>query len=113
MDSCDVLIVGGGPAGSTLAWKLRNRGLDVMILDKSAFPRDKVCAGWITPATTDLLHIDTDEYARQRVLQPITGFRTGIIGGAVAWAVSRARMRKDGSWNHCSSASTEPKTASM
>jgi len=82
MDSCDVLIVGGGPAGSTLAWKLRSRGMDVIIQDKSVFPRDKVCAGWITPATTDLLHIDTDEYARERVLQPITGFRTGIIGGA-------------------------------
>ncbi len=82
MDSCDVLIVGGGPAGSTLAWKLRKRGLDVLILDKSAFPRDKVCAGWITPATTDLLHLDIAEYSRERVLQRISGFRTSMIGGA-------------------------------
>lgn len=82
MDSCDVLIVGGGPAGSTLAWKLRSRGLDVLILDKSAFPRDKVCAGWITPATTDLLQLDKDDYSRERVLQQINGFRTSMIGGA-------------------------------
>ncbi len=82
MDSCDVLIVGGGPAGSTLAWKLRTSGLDVVVLDKSTFPRDKVCAGWITPATTDLLHLDKDEYSRGRVLQQISGFRTGMIGGA-------------------------------
>jgi len=82
MDSCDVLIVGGGPAGSTLAWKLRDRGLDVLVLDKSAFPRDKVCAGWITPLTTELLQLDRDEYCRGRVLQPISGFRTSMIGGA-------------------------------
>lgn len=81
MESCDVLIVGGGPAGSTLAWKLQKSGMDVLILDKSNFPRDKVCAGWITPATTDLLQLDTEEYSRERVLQHISGFRTGMIGG--------------------------------
>ncbi len=82
MDSCDVLIVGGGPSGSSLAWKLRKRGLDVLILDKSTFPRDKVCAGWVTPAAIALLQIDEEEYSRDRVLQHITGFRTGMIGGA-------------------------------
>jgi geranylgeranyl reductase family protein len=82
MDSCDVLIVGGGPAGSTLAWKLRDRGLDVLILDKCTFPRDKVCAGWITPDATDLLQLDRDEYSRERVLQHISGFKTSILGGA-------------------------------
>lgn len=81
MDSCDVLIVGGGPAGSSLAWKLKKRGLDVLILDKNKFPRDKVCAGWITPAALALLQIDKDEYSRKRVLQRITGFRTGMIKG--------------------------------
>jgi geranylgeranyl reductase family protein len=82
MESCDVLIVGGGPAGSTLAWELRKRGLDVLVFDKSTFPRDKVCAGWITPATIDLLQLDKDDYSRERVLQHITGFRTSMIGGA-------------------------------
>ncbi len=82
METCDVLIVGGGPAGSTLAWELRKHGLDVLILDKDSFPRDKVCAGWITPATTELLHLDKDEYSRGNVLQHIRGFRTGIIGRA-------------------------------
>ncbi len=81
MESCDVLIVGGGPAGSSLAWNLKNRGLDVLILDKSTFPRDKVCAGWITPSVTELLQIDKDEYSREHVLQPISGFRTGMMGG--------------------------------
>lgn len=82
MESCDVLIVGGGPAGSSLAWKLRSVGLDVLILDKSTFPRDKVCAGWVTPAVFKTLQIDLDEYGKDRVLQPITRFRTGMMGEA-------------------------------
>lgn len=77
-DSCDVLIVGGGPAGSSCARKLRSAGLDVLILDKSEFPRDKVCAGWITPQVVDELEMDTRDYEQGRVLQPITGFVTGM-----------------------------------
>jgi flavin-dependent dehydrogenase len=81
MTSCDVLIVGGGPAGSSCAWKLRGSGLNVLVLDKKQFPRDKPCAGWITPPVVDELQIDLDDYRRGRVLEPITGFGTGLIGG--------------------------------
>ena len=81
MDAYDVVIVGGGPAGSSCAWALRSSGLHIAILDRQTFPRDKVCGGWITPAVLDELQIDVDEYARTRVLQPITGFRTSCIGG--------------------------------
>jgi menaquinone-9 beta-reductase len=79
MDTCDVLIVGGGPAGSACAWGLRRSGLDVAILDKQRFPRDKVCGGWITPEVLSALGIDAAEYAPGRLLQPITAFRTGYI----------------------------------
>ena len=82
MESCDALIIGGGPAGSTCARALTRHGLDVLVLDQKSFPRDKVCAGWITPAVLDTLQIDAADYARGRVLQPITGFRTGMIAGA-------------------------------
>jgi menaquinone-9 beta-reductase len=81
MDSCDVLIVGGGPAGSSCARALRQAGLDAVILDRSTFPRDKTCGGWITPAVLDDLEIDRNDYAAGRVLQPITGFRTSCMGG--------------------------------
>lgn len=81
MEGCDVLIVGGGPAGSACAQRLRRHGLDVLVLDRSRFPRDKVCAGWITPAVVDALALDVEDYTRHRVLQPIGGFRTGRIGG--------------------------------
>jgi len=80
-ESCDVLIVGGGPAGSTCARALRRAGLDVIVMDKQEFPRDKVCAGWVTPAVIDLLDLDTEAYRRGRVLQPITSFLTGIEQG--------------------------------
>jgi geranylgeranyl reductase family protein len=79
--SCDVLIVGGGPAGSTCARRLRRRGLDVLVLDRQEFPRDKVCAGWITLEVVRALRLDTRDYAQHRVLQPIRAFRTGPIGG--------------------------------
>ena len=79
--ACDALIVGGGPAGSTCAWALRRAGLDVMVLDAAVFPRDKVCAGWITPQVVTDLRLDVEEYRRGRTFQPITGFRVGLIEG--------------------------------
>src|SRR6516225_5156494 len=82
MEECDVLIVGGGPAGSSCAWKLAGSGLDVLVLDRKSFPRDKPCAGWITPALIESLQLDLDDYRRGgRVLQPITSFVVGMMGG--------------------------------
>jgi menaquinone-9 beta-reductase len=80
MDVCDVLIVGAGPAGSSCAWKLRDSGLSVVILDRQLFPRDKVCGGWITPPVVDELEIDLEEYSRGHVLQDIRGFCTSRMG---------------------------------
>lgn len=79
MDSCDVLIVGGGPAGSSCAWALRSSGLDVLVLDKSRFPRNKVCGGWITLPVLSQLEIEPQCYADGRTLQPITGFRVSCM----------------------------------
>ncbi|HKD65015.1 MAG TPA: NAD(P)/FAD-dependent oxidoreductase [Candidatus Acidoferrales bacterium] len=80
MDACSVLIVGGGPAGSSCAWQLCRAGIDVAILDKATFPRNKICGGWITLPVFDELAIDAADYARANVLQPITGFRTSMMG---------------------------------
>ncbi len=79
MDSCDVLIVGGGPAGSSCAWGLRQSGLDVVVTDRSTFPRNKLCGGWITPLVFEELSIDPESYAPGRVLQPIAGFRLSCM----------------------------------
>ncbi len=58
----DVIIVGGGPAGSTCAWKLQQHNISSIILDKETFPRPKVCAGWITPIALRDLQIKPDDY---------------------------------------------------
>ena len=80
MHSYDVLIIGGGPAGSTLAYSLRHSGLKIGILDKKTFPRAKVCAGWVTPEVMRVLNIDLEDYAKGRVLQKIRGFKISQLG---------------------------------
>jgi menaquinone-9 beta-reductase len=47
--SCDVLVVGAGPAGSAAALTLARAGLDVVLVDQHAFPRDKVCGDGLIP----------------------------------------------------------------
>jgi geranylgeranyl reductase family protein len=82
MDSCDVLIVGGGPAGSSCARALVAAGMDVIVIDRARFPRNKLCAGWVTPRAFTALQLTPGEYARSgAVLQEIRGFATGLIGG--------------------------------
>lgn len=62
MDTCEVLIVGGGPAGASCAWRLAQRGVDTRLLDAQAFPRLKLCAGWITPEVVADIQLDQDTY---------------------------------------------------
>jgi flavin-dependent dehydrogenase len=62
MQTADVIIVGGGPAGSAAAGRLRRAGADVLVLDKARFPRLKLCAGWITPEVVSDLELDIAAY---------------------------------------------------
>jgi len=80
MERRDAVVVGGGPAGSTVARELVRAGYSVTLLDKRAFPRDKTCAGWITPAVVDALGLDLGDYGKGRVLQEIRGFRVARMG---------------------------------
>lgn len=80
MEYYDLIIVGAGPAGSTLAHALEDSGRRALLIDKQSFPRDKTCAGWVTPAVMASLDIDLDDYARGRTLQPIRRFRIGMMG---------------------------------
>ncbi len=47
--TADVIVVGAGPAGSSAAYWLARSGVDVVVLEKSAFPREKVCGDGLTP----------------------------------------------------------------
>ena len=47
--AADVVVVGAGPAGSSAAYWLASAGLDVTVLEKAAFPREKVCGDGLTP----------------------------------------------------------------
>lgn len=80
MEYYDVIVVGGGPAGSTLAWALEGSGKRVLLIDKQDFPRDKTCAGWVTPSVMASLQVDPEHYSQNHTLQPIRRFRIGLMG---------------------------------
>lgn len=80
METVDALIVGGGPAGSVCARDLRHAGLRVLLLDKAHFPRDKPCAGWVTPQVFESLGITAQFYGANRTCQEIRGFRCSLLG---------------------------------
>ncbi len=66
----DAILVGGGPAGSTAAWRLAREGARVLVLDAARFPRVKLCAGWVTRKVMAALELDPEHYPH--TLQPFS-----------------------------------------
>jgi geranylgeranyl reductase family protein len=64
----DAIVVGGGPGGSTAAWRLARAGARTLVVDAARFPRVKLCAGWVTPAVWRTLELDPAAYPR--TIQP-------------------------------------------
>ena len=78
----NVLIVGAGPAGSTAAYYLAQAGIDVTVLEKTSFPREKVCGDGLTPRAVreiqklGLPHPEADGWRRNKGLRLLAGGRS-------------------------------------
>ncbi|URN15513.1 MULTISPECIES: geranylgeranyl reductase family protein [Streptomyces] len=79
--TADVIVVGAGPAGSTTAYHLAKAGLDVLLLEKTAFPREKVCGDGLTPRATKQLVAMGIDVSEEAGWSRNKGLR--IIGGGV------------------------------
>ena len=79
-----VIVVGGGPAGASTASALARHGVDVLVLDRASFPRDKVCAEYLSPQAARVLSemgvLDEIERARPAHL---SGMRVRSPNGTV------------------------------
>ncbi|HEY2354884.1 MAG TPA: geranylgeranyl reductase family protein [Gaiellaceae bacterium] len=73
--SYDVAIVGGGPAGSTTAYRLATAGARVLLVDKANFPRDKPCGGGVTGRAARLLPFSIEPVVEDIVTQMDCGLR--------------------------------------
>jgi geranylgeranyl reductase family protein len=91
MERWDVVVVGGGPAGAAAALAARAAGRSVLILDRSDFPRDKVCGDGVAPEALDVLDRLGVDPARLTAGYPaVPRLRLRSPGGA---AVERAMRR--------------------
>ena len=80
-DEADVIVVGAGPGGSATAYHMARHGLRVLLLEKTEFPREKVCGDGLTPrATRQLIRMGVDTSEKAGWLQN-KGLR--VIGGGV------------------------------
>ena len=76
MTEREVVVVGGGPAGSAVAVFLRQQGHDVLLLDAARFPRDKICGESVSPGAWPLLHrLQADVGVRSLAPAAVRGMR--------------------------------------
>src|SRR5215208_2337532 len=84
MTNADVLVVGGGPAGSSVAFALASAGIDVHIVDRAHFPRPKPCAEYLSPeASRYLAKMGALERVERSGAAQLTGIRVRAPSGAV------------------------------
>ncbi len=93
----DVLVVGAGPAGSTAAREIAGRGLEVLLLDRARFPRDKPCGGAVTLRGAELLPFDLSPVVEQEITGAHLRLRDGRdtihdFDAPLAYLTQRSRL---------------------
>ena len=84
MADADVLVVGGGPAGSSIAHALASRGIDVMVVDRARFPRPKPCAEYLSPqASRSLARMGALDEVERSGAAALAGIRVYAPNGSV------------------------------
>ena len=84
MADADVLVVGGGPAGSSIAHALASRGIDVMVVDRARFPRPKPCAEYLSPqASRSLARMGALDEVERSGAAALVGIRVYAPNGSV------------------------------
>jgi menaquinone-9 beta-reductase len=91
--SAEVIVVGGGPAGAATAWMLARAGVDVLVLERATFPRDKPCAEYVSPQASRIL-------ADMDVLGQIEAVGPAQLTGMIVRAPSGTAFRGDFVANH-------------
>ena len=101
----DVIVVGAGPAGSSAAYHLAAAGADVLLLEKAAFPRDKICGDGLTPRAVKQLigmgfDLDQPGWQKNRGLRIVgAGHRLELpwpdLGSFPDFGMVRTRMDLD------------------
>ncbi len=97
MKRYDAIVVGGGPAGSTTAYRLADQGASVLLADKATFPRDKPCGGGMTLRAVRQCPVDPTPVVEELVDKVELRFRYGasVVQGAdqpVVWMTQRSRL---------------------
>lgn len=84
MRDAQVIVVGGGPAGSSSAYFLASQGIDVLVIDRARFPRDKVCAEYLSPECSRILdRMDALDATESAGPAHLAGMRVRAPNGAI------------------------------
>ncbi|MGD1918481.1 MAG: NAD(P)/FAD-dependent oxidoreductase, partial [Pleurocapsa sp.] len=94
----DCIVVGAGPAGSSCAYHLANKGHSVLVLDKADFPRNKSCGGGVSPAIAEWFDFDFSPVVQNHVSQVKYTFKmvdpaeVELQGVSPMWMVQRSEF---------------------
>src|SRR3569833_809625 len=93
MFDAEGLVVGGGPAGSSVAFALAKSGVDVLLIDRARFPRPKPCAEYLSPEASRIL-------ADMGALEPIEHTGAAALAGICVRAFNGAVIAGDFAASH-------------